>query len=163
MVLHKKRGKPNILAGDSTRKAENILSILKQTGNLIWGIGYTGDEIFEKPPRDRWGSLGVHNSRKSSPPSRVGGTRGWNDVTWVQGLRSLGRSWTRGRGSWSYGETQLLQEIDLSAAEWLSQHPVISLENNISLQASPNPSLGDYFFQPTLIKNNNKKCGRRKG
>lgn len=51
----------------------------------------------------------------------------------------------------------------VSAAEWLSQHPVISSENNISLQVSPNPSLGEYFFQPTLIKNNNKKCGRRKG
>lgn len=40
----------------------------------------------------------------------------------------------------------------LSAAEWLSQRPVISLENNISLQASLNPSLGEYFFSTHINK-----------
>ena len=40
---------------------------------------------------DRWGSLGVHSSRKSSPPPQAGGT--WDSVvTWVQGLRSLGEA-----------------------------------------------------------------------
>ena len=43
-AAHTKRGKPSVLAGDLTRNAENIVSILKQRGNLIWGIGYTGEE-----------------------------------------------------------------------------------------------------------------------
>lgn len=54
-------------------------------------------------------------------------------------------------------------ENGLSAGEWLSQHPVISLENKISLQSSLTPLLGEYFFQPTLIKNNNKKHGEQDG
>lgn len=69
---------------------------------------------------------------------------------------------------WEGERGQLGLENGLSAAEWLSQHLVISSENTISLWSSLTPLLGEYFFfQPTLIKNNNKKRGeqggRRKG
>ena len=50
---------------------------------------------------DRWGSLGIHNSRESSPPPQAGGTGGWHGMIWVQGLRSPGRSWTCGRVQFS--------------------------------------------------------------
>ena len=39
-----KKGEPTVSSGDLTRNAESIVSILKQRGNLIWGIGYTGEE-----------------------------------------------------------------------------------------------------------------------
>lgn len=76
--------------------------------------------------------------------------------------------WWMNLVKWEGERGQLGLENGLSAAEWLSQHLVISSENTISLWSSLTPLLGEYFFfQPTLIKNNNKKRGeqggRRKG